>query len=227
MSAFVFEPPALRPFIYTPPTDGPDILFADDHILIVNKPAGLLTVPGKTEDLADCLESRLQANFPSARIVHRLDADTSGIMVLGLTAKAHAALGLQFEKRQTGKTYIARIWGRPGADRGEIDLPMRADWPSRPRQMIDHEQGRKAITGWRILESDGISSRVELTPLTGRSHQLRLHMAQLGHPILGDNIYAHDEAYAAALRLQLHAQRLQFNHPESGERLEFSAPPEF
>jgi len=199
------------------------VISADDHILVLNKPSGLLTVPGNQPDRADCLEARARKEFPTARIVHRLDMDTSGVIVLGLTAVAHANLGRQFETRQTSKLYIAKVWGEMAEMMGRIDQPIMTDWPNRPKQMIDHERGREAITDWRVLEVENGHTRVELTPFTGRSHQLRVHMRFLGHPILGDNFYAHPEALAASERLCLHAQRLSFNHPDSGEPMCFES----
>jgi tRNA pseudouridine32 synthase/23S rRNA pseudouridine746 synthase len=212
-----------RPFVYDPPTDPAlSVVFQDDDILVLNKPSGLLTVAGKPAELADSLEARAQTAFPNARIVHRLDKDTSGILILGLNAKAHAALGLQFERRQTTKEYIARVWGHVSQDTGRIDKPIATDWFQRPKQCIDYDRGRSAITDWAVIERDELATRVSLKPLTGRSHQLRVHMLHLGHPILGDNLYAHEDALNAASALQLHAQKLWISHPVSGDRLEFS-----
>lgn len=209
-----------RGFIYEPPAGPLDIIFADDEILVLNKPAGLLTMPGATPDLSDCLESRASAQFPGARMVHRLDKDTSGLIVLGLTAKAHAHIGKQFEKRWTQKTYQALIWGQPTEDAGRIDQPLTSDWPNRPKQRICAETGRPAQTEWRVIDrSEPV--RVLLKPLTGRTHQLRVHMAFLGHPILGDNLYAHEAALSANNRLCLHAYTLAFTHPSKGTSLSF------
>lgn len=217
-----------RPFIYDPPQEPwLNVLHHDADILVLNKQPGLLTVAGKTAELADCLEARAAAEFPGARIVHRLDKDTSGLIVLGLTAAAHANLGLQFENRQTTKTYIARVWGHPAAEAGEIDEPIMTDWPNRPKQQIDYERGRNAITQWQVLERETKATRVELTPKTGRTHQLRVHMLHLGHPILGDNLYAPDDVLNAADSLQLHAEKLTFRHPTSNDILTFEAPCRF
>lgn len=203
-----------RPFHYTPPLDPLlSIVHHDEDILVLDKPSGLLTVAGKDIALSDCLEARAQDRFPGARIVHRLDKDTSGLIVLGLTPSAHANLGLQFEKRQVDKTYIARVWGTMTAEHGHIDEPIATDWPNRPQQCIDHERGRSAQTDWRVLDREPHATRVLLHPHTGRTHQLRVHMLHLGHPILGDNLYAHDQALRAAPNLQLHAQTLTFRHP--------------
>lgn len=213
-----------RPFVYNPPASPfLAVLFRDDDLLVLDKPAGLLTVPGKDPALADCLEARAQSHFPGARVVHRLDKDTSGVIVMALNAEIHAALGLQFEKRQTEKSYIARVWGRLAEDRGTVDAPLRADWPNRPRQHVDRQAGRHAVTHWEVLEREENATRLRLTPVTGRSHQLRVHMLHIGHPILGDNLYAHDEALACVDRLQLHASRLALSHPADGVRHVFEA----
>jgi tRNA pseudouridine32 synthase/23S rRNA pseudouridine746 synthase len=210
---------------YQPPlNEGLDILYQDTDILILSKPSGLLSVPGRSACHKDCLESRVQEHFPSARIVHRLDMDTSGIMVMALNEDAHRALGKQFENREVEKSYIAEIWGQPENDSGRIDLPLRCDWPNRPRQMVDHELGKHAVTDWEISERGKQTSRVVLKPITGRSHQLRVHMLELGHPILGDDLYAHEKALNAADRLYLHAQELAFKHPASGDALSFHSP---
>jgi tRNA pseudouridine32 synthase/23S rRNA pseudouridine746 synthase len=195
----------------------------DDDILVLNKPAGLLTVAGKTPDLADCLEARALKDYPSATIIHRLDKDTSGIIVLALNAKSHAHIGRQFEKRQTRKRYIAEVWGQMTGASGRVDQPMASDWPNRPKQHVDQVMGRTAITDWNVLELDETSTRVELHPLTGRTHQLRVHMSFLGHPILGDNLYAPTEALAASARLCLHAEMLEFRHPNGGVGVRFES----
>jgi len=210
-----------RPFIYQPPLDPLNIIYKDDDILIIDKPSGLLTVAGNKEYLKDCLESRIKTQFPDALIVHRLDKDTSGVIILALNKKAHANIGLQFEKRQINKIYIANVWGELSAKTGQVDEPIITDWPNRPKQMIDYERGRNAITNWQVLQVEAGFTRVKLSPLTGRSHQLRLHLQHLGHPILGDNLYAHDEALAMASRLQLHALSLGFTHPVTEKRCLF------
>lgn len=216
------------PFVYTPPLKGElPVIFADDHILVLDKPSGLLTVPGNHPDRADCLESRAREVFPTARIVHRLDMDTSGVIVLGLTIPAHADLGRQFEKRQTGKRYIAQVWGEMKVAEGRVEQPIITDWPNRPRQMIDPVRGRSAVTDWQVLAIEGGHSRVALMPLTGRSHQLRVHMAHLGHPVLGDNFYAHAKARAASARLCLHAQSLGLRHPVTCEEMAFESAAPF
>lgn len=217
----------LRPFEYVPPPAGPlPVIHADEHILVIDKPSGLLTVPGNRPERADCLESRARAEFPTARIIHRLDMDTSGVIVLALTAHAQAHIGKQFEKRMTTKSYIACVWGEMAEPSGQVDQPIITDWPNRPRQMICHERGRRAVTGWQVLHVDKGNTRVRLAPLTGRTHQLRVHMLHLGHPILGDNLYAPQDALTASDRLCLHAQQLEFRHPDGGAPVcfESSAP---
>lgn len=208
---------------YTPPTLPLEVIYKDENVLVLNKPSGLLTVPGMQPGAHDCLESRAQNEFPSARIVHRLDWDTSGVLIMGLTAEARVHLGLQFEKRQVKKTYIARVWGTPSNDSGTINLPLRCDWPNRPRQMVDHEQGREAITDWQIMTKDEQTSDLMMKPHTGRSHQLRVHCLSMGHPILGDRLYAHEQAYHAHERMCLHAFSIAFAHPVSGESLYFES----
>lgn len=211
---------------YTPPTDPLNILHEDHHILVADKPAGLLSVPGKGEHLSDCLLTRLQEAFPQTLLVHRLDRDTSGVMVFALTPHAQRHLGLQFEKRQTKKTYLARVAGRLEPKTGTIDLPIGVDWPNRPRQMIDHENGRNALTDWRVMKAGDTESRVHLMPKTGRSHQLRVHMLSLGHPILGDPLYAADSV-AEHPRMMLHSEELRLRHPEGGIGMKFRSPAPF
>lgn len=211
---------------YTPPDVPLTVLHEDAHVLLVDKPAGLLSVPGKGPELADCLMSRVRAAFPDALLVHRLDRDTSGVMIFALTPHAQRHLGLQFEKRMTKKTYVARVWGMPDEKKGTIDLPLIVDWPNRPRQMVCHETGKPAQTEWRVLKAEGKTARVRLMPRTGRSHQLRVHMLALGHPILGDPFYANGEARDFP-RLMLHSQELRFNHPEGGQSTKVRAPVPF
>ncbi|KJZ19288.1 pseudouridine synthase [Loktanella sp. S4079] len=207
---------------YNPPQD-PLVVLHDDHeVLLVDKPSGLLSVPGKGEHLADCLMSRVQAVFPQALLVHRLDRDTSGVMIFALTAHAQRHLGLQFEKRQTKKTYVARVSGELGEKTGTVDLPLIVDWPNRPKQMVDHENGKQAVTDWRVVRSGAGETRVRLMPKTGRSHQLRVHMLAIGHPILGDPFYATGAARDYP-RLMLHSETLQFRHPDGGQGMRITA----
>ncbi|MGB0906506.1 MAG: RluA family pseudouridine synthase [Maricaulaceae bacterium] len=213
--------PPRRDFIYNPPTDPLDILHEDEHLIVVNKPSDLLSVPGKTEP--DCLEARLQDYNPKVLTIHRLDMATSGVMVFAKTAHAQRHIGMQFEKRQTEKTYIARVAGHVENESGTIDLPLICDWPNRPRQMVCHERGKPAQTAWEVLEREAAHTRLALYPKTGRSHQLRVHCLSLGHPILGDRFYANDEILKAANRLQLHAEALKLRHPDGGEWHTFTA----
>lgn len=205
---------------YSPPDTSLDILHEDHEILVVNKPAGLLSVPGKGPELADCLIARLEAVYPQVLLVHRLDRDTSGVMVFGLTPHAQRHLGLQFEKRQTKKTYLARVAGRLEPKTGTVDLPLIVDWPNRPLQKVDHETGKPAVTDWRVMKASDEESRVKLYPQTGRSHQLRVHMLALGHPILGDPLYATETADQYP-RMMLHAEELRLRHPDGGEGMKF------
>lgn len=200
------------------------VLHRDDDLLILSKPSGLLTVPGKPEAHGDCLESRARAADPGARLVHRLDRDTSGIVAMALNPNAQRHLGLQFERRMVQKTYIARVWGRIEGESGCVDAALSCDWPNRPKQMIDIENGRPAQTEWKVIGRETAATRLMLHPLTGRSHQLRVHMLSLGHPVLGDNFYAHEMALAAADRLQLHALELTIRHPADGGFRTFRDP---
>jgi tRNA pseudouridine32 synthase/23S rRNA pseudouridine746 synthase len=211
---------------YNPPQDPLVILHQDHEILIVDKPAGLLSVPGKGEHLADCLMSRIEAAFPTALLVHRLDRDTSGVMVFALTPHAQRHLGLQFEKRYTKKTYVARVWREIATKTGSIDLPLIVDWPNRPLQHVDHENGKPAVTDYRVVRTGGGESRVRLYPKTGRSHQLRVHMKEIGHPILGDPFYATGSARDYP-RMMLHSETLQFRHPDGGAGVRFTAKAPF
>lgn len=207
---------------YDPPLGPLDILHHDHQVLLVDKPSGLLSVPGKGPDLTDCLIARVQAVFPDALLVHRLDRDTSGVMIFAMTPHAQRHLGLQFEKRQTKKTYVARVWGEMAEKTGTVDLPLIVDWPNRPLQMVDHENGRAAVTDWRVVRKGDGETRVRLMPKTGRSHQLRVHMLALGHPILGDQFYATGQARDYP-RLMLHSETLQFRHPDGGQGMRITA----
>jgi len=217
---------ARRGDAYEPPDVPLAVIHADHQILLVDKPTGLLSVPGKGADLADCLLTRVQAVFPEALLVHRLDRDTSGITVFALTRAAQRHLGLQFEKRQVRKTYVARVWGRMAERTGTVDLPLIVDWPNRPLQKVDRETGRQAITDWRVMRVEKDTTRVRLFPKTGRSHQLRVHMQQIGHAIMGDPFYAAGAARDAP-RLMLHAESLRLRHPDGGIGMTFRAPPPF
>jgi len=209
---------------YAPPDEPLRVIHADHALLVVDKPAGLLTVPGKGEDLADCLIARVQKVFPEALLVHRLDRDTSGVIVFALTRHAQRELSAAFEARKTKKAYRARLWGHLEPKEGRVDLPLIVDWPNRPRQHVNHETGKPAQTDWKVLghDPDG-TTRVRLFPITGRSHQLRVHMKEIGHPILGDALYAEGPARDFP-RLMLHAESLRIAHPETGKGMTFTAP---
>lgn len=209
---------------YTPPLDPYlTVLYEDDHLLVVDKPSGLLTVPGKAPHLADCLAARAAEHVSGARIVHRLDMDTSGLVILAKTARAQGHLGKQFERRHVKKTYVARVYGMPDRTSGAIDLPLRCDWENRPRQMVDHSQGKRALTRWRLMEREFGAARLALRPVTGRSHQLRVHLNAIGHPILGDPFYGHEASQNGAERLHLHAARLKLFHLETGAICHFTS----
>ncbi|MBV1895704.1 MAG: RNA pseudouridine synthase [Rhodobacteraceae bacterium] len=211
---------------YTPPDTDLHLLYDDAQILAVNKPEGLLSVPGRGAHLADCLISRIQLVFPEALVVHRLDRDTSGVMVFAMTPFAQRNLSMQFEQRQTRKTYVARLSGKLEPKTGRVDLPLIVDWENRPRQMVCHETGKAAVTDWRVQRYEADATRVRLVPKTGRTHQLRVHMLALGHPILGDPLYATGEA-ADHPRMMLHSEELRIKHPDSGVSLKFRAAAEF
>ncbi|WP_227734276.1 bifunctional tRNA pseudouridine(32) synthase/23S rRNA pseudouridine(746) synthase RluA [Yersinia proxima] len=214
---------------YTPPRDPwLLILYQDEHIMVVNKPSGLLSVPGRAPENKDSIMTRIQADFPTAESVHRLDMATSGVIVVALTKAAERELKRQFREREPKKSYVARVWGHLAQDEGLIDLPLICDWPNRPKQKVCYETGKSSQTQYQVLsrDTDG-STRVKLSPITGRSHQLRVHMLAIGHPILGDGFYAPPEAKAMASRLQLHAQELCITHPEFGTVMHFKCEPEF
>ncbi|MFZ1480254.1 MAG: RluA family pseudouridine synthase [Paracoccaceae bacterium] len=210
-------------FVYAPPDVPLRFLFEDRYILVMDKPAGLLSVPGKLAGREDCLQSRLQAARWDALLVHRLDCDTSGVMIFARTKAAQGFLGQEFEQRRAQKTYIARVAGEIAGDSGRIDLPLCADWPNRPRQMVSREHGRPAQTDWQVIDRAPNETRVRLSPKTGRSHQLRVHMLALGHPILGDPIYATGAARDHP-RLMLHAETLALHHPATKDWVQFTAP---
>ncbi len=221
----------------------PPVLHLDDRLIVLDKPTGLLSVPGIGPEKADCLASRVNETYPDARIVHRLDRDTSGVIVMGRDRESHRELSRQFQDRETEKTYHALVGGHPDEDTGEIDLPIRKDLDDAPRQMVDFEHGKASLTRWMVTSLGEIGylddalaaaaadprmpiARIELTPLTGRSHQLRLHLKSIGHPILGDDLYAPDPLRSSVTRLCLHASRLDFTHPGDASPMSFrSAPP--
>jgi len=207
-------------------------LYADDALLVVDKPAGLLSVPGRGPDKADCLAARAHAEFSDARIVHRLDMDTSGLIALARGAEAHRTLSRAFAARAVVKRYVALVAGRlspPETEWGTVELPLICDWPNRPLQKVDRERGKPSVTRWRVLGYDAAmdATRVELVPVTGRSHQLRVHLRELGHPMLGDPLYAPAAIRAQAPRLLLHAAALAVPHPFPGATCAFESPPPF
>lgn len=211
--------------ISSPPSDW--ILYQDDDIILINKPSGLLSVPGKSEQHKTCALSHIQQTHADALIVHRLDMDTSGIMLLARNKASHRALSIQFQDRQVDKTYYALCCGHANLRHGSIQLPMRCDWDRRPRQIIDFNFGRYAQTHWRILDQFDHHFSVQLTPITGRSHQLRLHMKSIGHPILGDNLYADQKSINSVDRLMLHAGELNFTHPTKHTKMQIISPAPF
>lgn len=214
---------------HPPPAQEPTYLHVSDRLLVIDKPAGLLCVPGRGADKADCLATRVQARYPDALIVHRLDMATSGLVLMARGAGNQGALGWQFQRRKVEKRYEALVAGRwTAAAEGEIALPIGPDWPNRPRQKVDTEHGRPSLTRYRVLAVDAARgvTRLELLPVTGRTHQLRVHLEALGHPILGDTLYGTPHSRAAAPRLLLHACYLAFVEPGSGAPLTMrSAPP--
>ena len=217
---FIYQPP-MSPYL--------DIIYQDKDLVVLNKASGLLSVPGRLPEHQDCLQNRVQRVLPSATIVHRLDMATSGIIIMALNKAAHVAISRQFEQRKTKKSYIARVFGKVAEIEGSVDLPLICDWPNRPKQKVNHENGKQSLTHYNVLSYSLLSSGddstlIELRPVTGRSHQLRVHMLALGHPILGDRLYAHEQALTVSPRLQLHARNLGLAHPVTGELLCFVAP---
>ncbi len=214
------------------------LVYADDTLLVTDKPSGLLAVPGRGADKQDCLAARMQARYPDALIVHRLDMATSGLMVMARGPAAQRALSKAFAAREVTKRYVAIVagrldapadgWGMP-ENWGIIDLPIGVDWPNRPRRIVDHQAGKPSLTRWRVLRHDeaGLNTRVELEPVTGRSHQLRVHLRALGHPILGDALYAPPSVQALSGRLLLHARSLRLAHPLTGRMMVFERPSPF
>ena len=212
--------PAISPWL--------EILYQDRDIMVVNKPHDLLSVPGKPAELWDSILTRVQWEFPDAETVHRLDLATSGLMVVALHKDAERELKRQFRERETDKKYIAKVFGILAQKEGSIDFPLICDWPNRPKQMVSYECGKDALTHYKVLsEDDEGNTLIELMPVTGRSHQLRVHMMSLEHPILGDRFYAHDEALKGRDRLYLHAAELAFTHPMTKKRQLFHQPPNF
>lgn len=205
------------------------MIFKDERLLVLDKPVGVLSVPGIGEHKRDSIAVRAAAEFPGARIVHRLDRDTSGVMLLAMDADAHREMSRQFHDREVQKHYVAIVDGVVRDESGRVDLPMRKDMnpANAPRQVIDHDQGRRAITDWTVMERFADRTRLLLKPLTGRSHQLRLHLKRIDHPILGDDLYAPERVLRMADRLMLHAWTLKIVHPQSAMLMTFEAPVPF
>lgn len=212
---------------YAPPPDTSLVVHhADAHLIIVEKPHGLLSVPGRGPDKADCLEARLRRTHPDALTVHRLDMETSGLVLFARDPDTQRALSKLFEARRVDKAYVACVSGAPADEDGVIDLPLAADWPNRPKQKADTD-GKPALTKWRVLERGTSYTRFALFPQTGRTHQLRVHLSAIGHPILGDTLYGGPENQAAADRLLLHASRLCFTHPVTDTEIDVASPVPF
>jgi tRNA pseudouridine32 synthase/23S rRNA pseudouridine746 synthase len=216
---------SLEPLRYDPPLEPRlTVIHEDRDMIVVNKPSGLLSVPGRTPELFDSVLSRVREIHPGAQAVHRLDLGTSGVLVVATRRKAETVLRGQFQDRLTRKVYLARVSGVMTKGAGQVDLPLICDWPNRPVQKVCHDTGKPALTDYLVLERTEDSTLVLLRPHTGRSHQLRVHMASLGHPILGDNLYGHA---SPGDRLLLHSSQLGLYHPYSGEWTIFHAPCDF
>ncbi|WP_223787114.1 RluA family pseudouridine synthase [Marinicella meishanensis] len=210
---------------YCPPTEPLlDIVHQDADVLVLNKPSGLLSVPGRRPEYQDSLQSRAQQQLPGSLTVHRLDMETSGLVVMAMNKPAQAHLSQQFAQRQTQKSYVARVYGHPAEAAGVVELPLICDWPNRPKQKVDQTHGKAATTHWRVLITEPETTVLELKPITGRSHQLRVHMLALGLPIVGDQLYATGAALAWAERLHLHSHQLGFSHPATKQPMQFEAP---
>lgn len=214
MALLHYQPP-LTPYL--------SVIYEDSELLVVDKPGGLLSVPGKHIEHRDSVYSRAQRVLPEVRVVHRLDMATSGVILLAKTRQAQSHISRQFQQRTTKKTYIADVWGKLPAQQGVVELPLSCDWPNRPRQHLDFFTGKDSTTGYSVVQEYKRHSRVKLYPRTGRSHQLRVHMQALGCPILGDKFYAHSDAFNITNRLHLHASSLAIVHPTTGQTITFSS----
>lgn len=214
---------------YDPPIDPwLDILYQDNYIAVINKPSGLLSVPGNRPEYQDSATTRVQQKFGFAEAAHRLDMSTSGIILFALSKAAEKELKRQFRDREPKKHYRALVWGHPKQTSGFIQLPLICDWENRPRQKVCYVQGKKSVTHYEVTAYHANNTAsVKLTPVTGRSHQLRVHLLSLGHPIIGDKFYAHPAAKALAPRLCLHAESLTITHPITKQRMTFEAPVPF
>ncbi len=213
-------PPYLVPHSQSPIR----LIYEDTDLLLIDKPHHLLSVPGRHPLNHDSLIRRLQPRYPDVQAVHRLDLDTSGLMVVPKRRESLSELARQFQRRQIEKEYTAIVWGELAEDRGSIELPIATDWPNRPKQIICEERGKHALTHFEVLIRGNNRSLIKLKPVTGRSHQLRIHMQSLGHPIIGCDMYAHPEALEASDRLLLHATRLKLCAPSTGNWLSAFSP---
>lgn len=215
---------------YNPPSHiSLDILYKDKYLLILNKPSGLLSVPGRGEDKQDCLISRVQTEYPDALIVHRLDMSTSGLMVIARGKEIERSMSILFQQRKVDKKYLAVVDGEVSPKSGQVNLPLITDWPNRPKQKICFQSGKSSQTYYSVLSYDkqNNSSRLELVPLTGRTHQLRIHMQSIQHAILGDELYANKEVINKSSRLLLHASYLCFMHPLTGKVISIDSEADF
>lgn len=210
---------------YSPPAGEPEVLFIDEYLIVVNKPSGLLSVPGRGEDKQDCLISRVQSLYPDALIVHRLDMPTSGILLLARNSETHRQLSNQFQNREVSKQYTAIVAGIIEKQSGKVDLPLITDWPNRPRQKVDFEDGKPSLTHYEVISKnkEDNTTRIKLKPITGRSHQLRVHMLSIGHIIVGDALYSENEGLDNQ-RLLLHANKIEFTHPQSQQKIIIDCP---
>jgi len=214
--------------VYTPPTDPwINIVFEDEFILVVHKPSGLLSVPGRELKHYDSMWSRLVVSYPEIQVVHRLDMSTSGLMLFAKNKQMESALKKQFQYRLTHKVYYARVWGHIENDQGEVDLPLICDWPNRPKQKVCHDIGKPSKTVYQVVHREEKTTLVRLIPITGRSHQLRVHMQAIGHPIIGDEFYSDGEAKLCTHRLELHAAELSFYHPNTDRLTRLFEPCDF
>ena len=220
-----------KEIIYKPPNIPEEIIFKDSQIIVINKPSGLLTIPGSRPEHKDSLLTRMKKKFIGTLLVHRLDMDTSGIIIFARTKTAQKELSKQFEKREVKKTYLARIWGVPKHSKGTIELPIISDINNKPKQMICYKNGKSSITKWELrnsfFQNNNVLSDLIVKPITGRSHQIRIHLSSIGFPILGDSLYAHLEAFSASSRLLLHSKSLEIAHPTSEKKLKFVSDENF
>jgi len=214
---------------YNPPNTEIEVIYIDSDVIAVNKPAGLLSVPGRGADKQDCLLTRLQQQYPEALTVHRLDMPTSGIILFARSTNCHKQLSIQFQERKVSKTYIAIVEGIVQQQQGEINAPLITDWPNRPKQKIDVENGKPSLTRYKVISQNTVdnNTRLSLTPVTGRSHQLRVHMLSIGHIIVGDMLYTNENHPTVNTRLMLHANKISFEQPGSNKCINLECPPEF